>query len=267
MISLSFTACEEVVDLDLNTAEPRLVIDASLTWFKGTDGKNQSIKLSLSAPFYATEVPPANNAVVQVKDTHNNTFTFVEDGDTGVYENDGFIAELNGEYTISITYNDEVYTGTEKLMPVSDIDYVDQKDDGGFSGEDIEIKAYYTDPEGVDNYYLFEFDKAGSNHVSLNVYDDEFNDGNQIFAFYSDDEFLDPGDELTIFNSGISERFYQFMVVLLQQSDDEGGDPFETQPATVRGNCVNETNPENYPFGYFRASEVATFKYIIKSNL
>ncbi|GAL81396.1 hypothetical protein JCM19274_2472 [Algibacter lectus] len=50
LISLSFTACEDVIDLELNSAEPRLVIDASLKWIKGTDGKNQFIRLTLSAP-------------------------------------------------------------------------------------------------------------------------------------------------------------------------------------------------------------------------
>ncbi|WP_158848978.1 DUF4249 family protein [Algibacter sp. L1A34] len=263
LISLSFTACEDVIDLELNTAEPRLVIDASLNWFKGTEGKNQFIKLSLSAPFYDNEVPPANNAIVTVVDTNNNTFNFVEDGDTGIYRNNTFIPEIDGVYNLTINYKDEIYTGTEQLTGVASIDRVEQKNDGGFSGEEIEIKAYYTDPEGIENYYLFEVEKLSDNDVSLEVYDDEFTDGNEIFAFYSDED-LEAGDELTIYGSGISERFYEFMVILLQQTDEEGGDPFETQPATVRGNCVNITNPENYPFGYFRASEVSIFNYIVK---
>ena len=95
LISLSFTACEDVIDLELNSAEPRLVIDASLNWIKGTDGKNQLIRLTLSAPFYDLEVPPANGAVVTVTDSNNNIFNFIEDGDTGVYVNNAFIPEIN----------------------------------------------------------------------------------------------------------------------------------------------------------------------------
>ena len=263
LISFSFTACEDVIDLELNSAEPRLVIDASLNWIKGTDGKNQLIKLTLSAPFYDLEVPPANGAVVTVTDSNNNIFNFIEDGDTGIYVNNTFIPEINGFYTLSINYNDEIYRGTEQLMAVADIDRVEQKNDGGFSGDEIELKAYYTDPEGMGNYYLFEFDIQETNSISLEVYDDEFTDGNEIFAFYTDED-LEAGSELTVYSNGISERFYEYMVVLLQQTDDTGGDPFETQPATVRGNCVNETNPDNYPFGYFRASEVSVLNYTVE---
>ena len=34
------------------------------------------------------------------------------------------------------------------------------------------------------------------------------------------------------------------MFILLQQGGEDGGGPFETQPATVRGNCINQTNSE-----------------------
>jgi hypothetical protein len=54
------------------------------------------------------------------------------------------------------------------------------------------------------------------------------------------------------------------MFILLQQGSDDGGGPFETQPATVRGNCINITNPNNYPFGYFRLSEVDEVIYTIE---
>ena len=54
-------SCEDVIDVDLNESEPRLVIEASINWFKGTQGNEQSIKLSLSAPFFEENVPPGNN--------------------------------------------------------------------------------------------------------------------------------------------------------------------------------------------------------------
>jgi len=54
------------------------------------------------------------------------------------------------------------------------------------------------------------------------------------------------------------------MFLLLQQVFEAGGGPFEVQPATVRGNCVNITNPDNFPFGYFRASQATEFIYIIE---
>ncbi len=55
-------SCEDVIDLDIPTSEPKLVIDASINWFKGTSGNEQEIKLTLSAPYFDSEIPPANGA-------------------------------------------------------------------------------------------------------------------------------------------------------------------------------------------------------------
>ena len=79
------TSCEDVIDVNLNTAEPKLVIDASINWFKGTIGNEQQIKLSLTAPYFNTSVPPANGAIVSVSDSNSNTFNFIEEGNSGVY--------------------------------------------------------------------------------------------------------------------------------------------------------------------------------------
>ncbi len=263
LLCLPFFTCEEVVDLNLKTAEPRLVIDASLNWIKDTDGRTQYIKLSLTAPYYNTTVPPATGARITITDDNNNSFEFIEEGNTGIYTNLNFIPEINGVYNLTITYNNEIYVATESLKPVVAIESVEQKNDGGFSGEDTEIKAYYTDPKNIKNYYLFEFIKTNSNILSLDVYEDEFTDGNRIFAFYSDDT-LESGDELIIKNYGISQQYFEFMNILLAQSDNNSGAPFQTQPATIRGNCINQTNPDHYPLGYFRASEVAVFQYTIE---
>ena len=263
LLSLTFLTCEDIIELDLKTAEPRLVIDASLNWIKETSGNTQYIRLSLTTPYYNTSISPATGASVIVTDTKNNSFIFDEEENTGIYKNQSFIPEINGVYKLKIQYNNEVYIATETLIAVVPIDSVEQKNDGGFSGEETEIKAYYFDPKNVENYYFFEFINTDSKIISLEVYDDEFTDGNKIFAFHSD-ENLKAGNELIIQNHGISKRYYEYMNLLLQQSNDESGGPFETQPATLRGNCLNQTNPDNYPLGYFRVSEVAVFKYIIE---
>ncbi|MBV7270247.1 DUF4249 domain-containing protein [Winogradskyella luteola] len=257
------TNCEDVIDVDLNETEPRLVIEASINWFKNTSGNEQSIRLSLSAPFFDDGVPPANGASVQITDSNNNIFNFIEDGQTGIYRNNSFVPVIDEAYTLTIQYQGETYTGTETLKSVVPIDFVEQENEGGFTGEDIELKAFYTDPADIENYYFFEFTSNIPVIPTLEVYEDRFTDGNQIFGFYTEED-LEPGDVVTIRNYGISERFYEFMFVLLQQGSEEGGGPFETQPATVRGNCINVTNPDNFPFGYFRLSEVDELVYTVE---
>lgn len=263
MMFILFLGCEDVIDVNLNEAQPRLVIEASINWLKNTTGNEQSIKLSLSSPFYDDDIVPANNATVIITDENNTTFIFTENNETGIYTNNNFIPAIDRTYTLTIDYNNEEYTATETLKSVVPIDYVEQNDEGGITGEDIELKAYYTDPANEDNYYFFEFISDIPVTPTLEVYEDEFTNGNQIFGYYTEED-LEPGDIVTIRNYGVSQQFYEFMFILLQQSSDEGGGPFETQPATVRGNCINQTNPENYPYGYFRLSEVDEIIYTVE---
>jgi len=263
LILLFFVSCEDIIDVDVNSENPRLVIDASINWLKDTPGNEQRIKLTLSAPFFNETIPPANGATITIINSNNDVFSFIEEGITGIYLNTNFVPELDETYTLTITYNGETYVGSETLKPVVSFDFVEQTENGGFTGEDIEIKAYYTDPAEEENYYFFEFDSSVPEIPILEVYNDEFTNGNQIFGYYTEED-LDSNDVVTIRNYGVSERFYNFMFIILQQNSEEGGGPFETQPATVRGNCVNATNSENYPLGYFRLSEVDEVVYIVE---
>ena len=257
------TSCEDVINVDLNTSEPKLVIEASINWYKGTIGNEQYIKLTLTAPYFDTSVPPANGAQISITDANNNTYNFIEDGNTGIYTNNSFQPILNETYNLIIVYSGETFTATETLKPVASIDYVEQNDNGGFSGNETELKAFYTDPEDEDNYYFFEFRSDIPVIPSLEVYSDEFTNGNQIFGFYTEED-LETNDLVTIRNFGVSERFYEYMFILLQQNNEDGGGPFQTQPATIRGNCINQTNPDNFPLGYFRLSEVDELIYTVQ---
>ncbi|WP_100612408.1 DUF4249 family protein [Confluentibacter lentus] len=262
-ICILTTACEDVIQIGAPSIPPKLVIEASINWLKGTTGNFQVIKLSLSAPYFDTQIQPAINAEVKITDTSNNTFVFNEEGDTGIYVAYDFIPKIDEEYTLTINYKNETYIGTEILKSVTSITRVEQENDKGFSGDETELKAYYNDPENEDNYYFFEFINDKNSLVDLEIYDDEFTNGNDIFGYFSKED-LYPGDKIIIRNYGVSKRFYEFIFLLLQQKADENGSPFETQPTSIRGNCVNTTNPDNYPFGYFRLSEADQFIYTIE---
>lgn len=253
-----FSSCEDVIDVELNDAPPRLVIEADLNvWESGT--AQASVRLTTTAPFFDDEVPYVTNATVTVTDENGTVYPFIY-SDNGFYTAN-LVPQLNRDYTLSVTYNNETYTATEKRYTVSPLEFVEQRDDGGFTGEDIELKAYFTDPPGVQNFYFFE--GRSEKGLVLDVFNDEFFDGNTIFGYYLVED-LAPEDQVQFNLYGVSEAFYNYMFILLQQTNDQGGGPFETQPATVRGNIVNETNPDNYPLGYFRISEVSTLNYTVQ---
>ncbi|MCB7479634.1 DUF4249 domain-containing protein [Christiangramia sediminis] len=251
-------SCEEVVNIPLEESEPRLVIDASIEWFKGTSGENQNIRITRTSPFYEEETEGVENARVKITSENGEEFEFLHQQE-GNYSNTNFRPEFNISYELEVDVNGEIYTATETLIPVAEIDYIEQLDAGGFSGEDIEIKVFYTDPAATEDYYLFEFINED---ISLEFYEDEFTNGNQIFGYYSTED-IESGDEIGIQLQGISESYYEFLFILRSQVGTNQGGPFETMPATVKGNIINRSNSENYPFGYFRLSEVDSTSYIV----
>ena len=100
VIGLFLFGCEEVVDVDLNNSEPKLVIDASIKWEKGTPGNEQSIKITTTADYFNNVVPVVNGAIVKITDSNNTVFNFLEDGASGIYKCTNFNHVLNGVYTL-----------------------------------------------------------------------------------------------------------------------------------------------------------------------
>jgi hypothetical protein len=257
LVLLSFS-CEEVIQVDLEESEPRLVIEASLLWFKGTPGTQQEIRISRTTAFYNEENEIVETAEVKVISENEEVYNFTHQ-ENGIYINNNFKPELNLRYNLQVIHEEQLYTASEKLIPVSSIDSVEQTAGGGFSGNDIEIKAYYSDPEDEENYYLFKF---RDENVSLELYEDEFTNGNQIFGYYSNED-IEQGDLIQIEIQGISKSYYEYLFILRSQIGSNDGGPFETMPATVKGNIINTDDQNKYPFGYFRLSQVDSTSFTI----
>lgn len=265
VLTISLTACEKVIDVQLDTAPEKLVIDASIQWEKGTAGNVQIIKLSKTAPFNSQLIPTVKDATVTVTSQSGLTFQFVNQPNTGNYICENFIPEIDEVYTLTVVVDGQIYSATETLRSVPVIDRVEQNLAGGFTGEDIELKTFYTDPAPSVDFYLFRYKADYAAIPFFEVTDDRFNQGNQIFDYFTD-ENLEVGQDIDISMMGISERYYNYMNILLSISGSNGGSPFQSPPATVRGNIVNTTNPENFPLGFFNLGEKTSLTYTITED-
>ncbi|RDK86828.1 uncharacterized protein DUF4249 [Marinirhabdus gelatinilytica] len=259
-IVFSFWACEDVVDVELDESAPRLVIEAGIFHFKEQDRNRAQVILSETTPFFENTVTTVEGALVTITSENGTTLT-LEEASGGIYFFENFPLDENEAYTLEVLHENETYTATETFESVPSLEFVEQNNEGGFTNDEIELKAFFTDPANVENYYFFEGRSTRGNMAD--TFFDEFFDGNQIFGFYFVED-LAPGDEVTFYLHGVDEQFYNFMFTLLQQSSDQSDGPFETQPATVRGNILNETNEDNFPLGYFRISEVSILSYTVQ---
>lgn len=263
IVAIFFQSCEEVIDVDLNTAAPRLVIDAAINWQKGTSGTEQKIILSTTTGFYSTVIPKATGATVSVKSSGNVNYIFTEVPNTGEYKCNNFQPIIGETYTLTVVYKGENYTATETLQSVTAIETIIQKNNGGFSGEDYEIEVTFKDPL-AKNFYMAKFFPDIYKAPSYSIIKDEFTNGNLKNWFFSDSDLIQ-GSTITITHYGVSESYYNYMNKIISiSSSSGGGSPFQTPPATVRGNIVNQNNINNYALGFFSLSEIDVRNYTIQ---
>ncbi len=244
-----------------------------MDWVKGTPGNQQVIKLSSSTPYFDNifESEVTGASVKVINDTDNTVFIFA-DQNNGNYITNDFIPILGQSYTLEIIYDNETYLASETMTPVTEITSVFQTRENGFDKDALEVNIEFNDPKDIENFYLAKFQRRGDLLQSLIDVKDEFTDGNIISIFYeklNDDdsgekEFV-PGDIVDIYLHGVSDQYYNYIRLLIQQSGGPGG-PFSTTPAEIKGNCFNTSNPDNYAFGYFRVTEVDKKVYTFEQD-
>lgn len=259
---LCLTGCEQTIGVDLETAAPKLVVDAAINWEKGTDGHEQHILLSTTTGYFSPVIPTVSGASVVVKNSGNTEFTFTDSGN-GDYVCMNFEPVIGETYTLTINLNGQTLTATETLIDVPPIDKIEQEIETGIGQDEdrIDVKTFFTDPANTTDFYMTRIQTNINAIPTFRVTDDEFFQGNQVFDLYLNQD-IQPGNFMEIRLYGISERYFNYMAILTAMAENSGG-PFGTPPATLRGNVRNLTNPSNFILGYFSLSEIDKRNYIV----
>ena len=263
-----FTACEKVIELDLDTQEKELVIDAHIDWEKGATGQEQTILLSYTQPYYSQEAPEgASGATVLVADNQGNIFPFVEHI-AGTYKNVNFTPALGRRYALIVQYQGKEYVASDILKEVPQLtEDITQSNDGGFTGDQIMLTLRFDANPNERNNFVLRI-KASSDGVTR-IYgfnDRYFPDGRFSSKILSrsnkEEEKFKPGDtvEITLFR--VSETYMNYIRVLSNNTSNNAG--LFSIPNRVRGNIVNRANPQENPLGAFRVAQYSKIIYVIK---
>ena len=255
-----FLSCEDVIDVDLNTEAPRLVVDGIIR----ISDINEfpffiEIKVSESSDFFEEPVPAQLNQITITNTESNGTITLLEETlGSGIYRREASVEFLtSGNLVLQIDHKTNLYVAQTRFVPSVPIDSITQGEGTLFTEDETEIIISFTDNPNRDDFYLFDFD-----FDEYLVTEDEFYQGQKFeFSYFYDNE-LETGRVINIGLLGVDESFYNYMNQLIVQSGGDQG-PFQTPAATVRGNIINVTNldnidvfdnvgdPNNFALGYF----------------
>ena len=268
-------ACEEVIDVELPTEEPRLVVDALIRVDIDEQFIPVEVKLSLSSDFFNNNTPTSAESVViqyeeyegnRVIDTRFSNLAELVPG-SGIYTPDpNFdsdqriptnILDRNWVFNLLINHEGRRYLATTKYVPAVPIDSVIQGDGTLFNDDETEVIITFTDDPDRDSFYLFDLSLS-----EFLVTEDKFYKGQQFSFSYFYDQIFEPDTEIEIRLMGVDQTFFNYMDLLIEQTTNDAG-IFSTPVATVRGNVFDITDidnidlldnvaqPDVFPLGYF----------------
>jgi len=267
---LTLTNCEDVIQVDVPSEPPRLIIDAIIRIDTSDQVLIPRVKVSLTDSFFG-EVAVTGLQQVTINNIDNPANIILLEVAPGIYETGASLNFLTqGELVLQVQHEDQRYLARTHYVPSVPIDTIEQGEGTLSNGDQTEIITTFTDDPDRDDFYLFDF-----GFDEFLVSNDEFYQGQQFQFSYLYNEVLETGQEVDISILGVDRSFFNYMSLLIEQSKDEL-DIFDTPVATVRGNIINVTEIDNIDFfdnvdqtnnfalGYFAVVQTFTKTIVIE---
>ncbi|ANQ51704.1 DUF4249 domain-containing protein [Flammeovirga sp. MY04] len=259
LIVLAFivTACEKVIDVDLNDAEPRIVIEAVI-W----EGEHDMVvKVSKTAPYFDNS-PSEKISNASIKLKYDDTAQDVPNTGEGEYHF-ALNAKAGTTYNLEVMVEGETYTASTSMLDKIAIDSAYSVYEEGFGPIEAGYKVYlkYQDPANVPNYYRLMYDLNGqfqNEAGDLRVYNDIRNDGLEVELGLLTKSF-EVGDTLDLTFIHFDEPSYDYFSTLGDIIG--GGGPGPSGGSAAPGNPLS--NWSNNALGYFSAYNYDTARVVV----
>jgi hypothetical protein len=260
LFAVLFAGCEDVIQVDLETTEPRIVIEGHLSsWY------NRSyFVISRTTDFYQPGAADRiSGAIIVVADDRGFADTMFEsESVSGRYENPIVTGRAGHSYQATVLIDNRIYEAITTMPEFIRIDSLgaEYQEGGGLGPEEDEgyrIHVYFTDYPGRPDYTWI---RPWRNHVqfgSFYLYDGKFSDGNLIDYNYFFDVFQ-VGDTATVQMFSMEKKIYDYFLTLREVLiSDDGSNSFDATPANPN------TNWSGGALGYFGAFNYSFDRLII----
>jgi hypothetical protein len=184
-IVLILSGCQKVINVDLNNAAPRIVIEGIITDRPGP----YSVTISESGSYFnQPDLPPVTGAEVIITD-NMGVFDTLKEVTPGVY----FTSKTKGIpgriYTLKVISGNNIYSGTSTMFSHVEIDSLSLSknqsqhfDLGGGSRNDpnVEIDCYFRDPFEKNFYRVKVFTDDTTRNEFYRLFDDQYSNGLEV---------------------------------------------------------------------------------------
>jgi hypothetical protein len=263
VVAVLISACEQIVTVDLNKADPRLVIEGNISDQPGPF----TVTLSKSGNYFENSLyfPPVSHAQVLVTDDLGRIDTLRE-VETGTYRSSTLQGTPGRTYMLDVLAEEKRYNALSSMPAKVTIDslYAILRQGSGSRGQPgYDIYVTFKDPPERDNYYrlnahassLIPADSIDGRRYRL--YSDKLTNGNEMTERIRARHNLVAGDTVTVELLSIDQTTYDYYATLrdILTSDRSPSSLSPTNP---------NTNLSNGSLGYFAAYTIDLKKIILK---
>jgi hypothetical protein len=253
-----FSSCEKVIEIDLNTTAPQIVIEGEMSDQAGI----YTVKISKTVNFSdANNYPPVQGATVTITDNTGLSETLTESA-AGIYKTRNLLGVGGRTYTLNVNIAGKIYTAVSAmptLVPLQGIKIIPSNllRPGQDTGARFIAIPNYIDPPSIGNCYRFIQTLNGKADNAFIVFNDNVNNGmpNQRPIFSRNLE-LRKGDTLTVEMRNIDKTVYEYFYSLNQSSGEGPGGG--STPANPVNNIVGGA------LGYFSAYSTSKKTVIVQ---
>ncbi|HVS96924.1 MAG TPA: DUF4249 domain-containing protein [Puia sp.] len=245
--AVALAACKKVIQVDLNSAAPQLVIEGEVT----NGPAPYYVRISRTVDFSsANDFPPVTDAVLRLTDTTNGISDSMVQTSPGLYKSHEVGGVPHHTYLLQVNVGGKDYTALSTMPGLVHLDSIGFAQNIGFDNKtEINAVAAFQDPPGPGNYYQFIEVLNGRQLPDIFVFEDRLSDGRYIsYPLYNDSAYLQPGDTLTVTMNGIDRNTYNYFFTLMNVA---GNNNFESATPT---NPVS--NISGGALGYFSAHTI-----------
>lgn len=252
LLIILIASCTKVIDVDLNAAEKKYVIEGVVTNQAG----GCKVRITQTKNFDENNsFPGVSGAIVSITDNTSGTTITLAETTEGMYEDASFVGISGRTYTLNVNIGSGAHLFTaNSTMPQQvnmDTAYVSSENLFGEIWKLSNIE--FRDPAGVANQYRFNQYINGEKVKDIYINNDDISDGQKFNTkLYLDpgtdeEDKLQPNDVVRLEMMCIDAAVYTFWFSLAQGATGESDNATPANPVTnVRGGAL----------GYFSAHTV-----------
>lgn len=253
MASGSLQSCTEVIELDLEDTQPRLVIEGAID----DQGGSYAVKISETLNFDAPNSWPMVSGAQVIMSEEGGLSDTLQESSAGMYTGHRLRGVPGRAYRLQV-WVDGVLHSARSVMPLPvalDTTYVQLSAVQG--GQELTPVVVFDDPAGQPNFYFFSVNRNGAQLPGFFTLNDELRDGGRVTRpLRSAGLNIERGDTLRVEMQCVDPAVYAYFYVLGQAAGQ--GLSASPTPANPTGNF------DTGALGYFSAHTASAQTIVVE---